>query len=64
RIFTEFHPISTSNNAPNVGAGAAVSHRTHQPIIYTRPFPTTVLGGAIAFSANFTQFRPRITRPM
>ncbi|QJB25712.1 hypothetical protein [Limnospira fusiformis] len=36
--FTQFHQISTSNNAPNVGAGAAVSHGTHQPIIYTRPF--------------------------
>ncbi|MEK9511754.1 hypothetical protein AAEJ74_08625 [Limnospira fusiformis PMC 851.14] len=62
--FTQFHQISTSNNAPNVGAGAAVSHGTHQPIIYTRPFPAAVLCGAIAFSANFTKFRPRITRPM
>ncbi|MGI0498311.1 hypothetical protein, partial [Limnospira platensis] len=47
RIFTEFHPISTLNNTPNVGAGAAVSHRTHQPVIYTRPFPGAVFCGAI-----------------
>ncbi|MDT9313070.1 hypothetical protein, partial [Limnospira sp. Paracas R14] len=62
RIFTEFHPISTSNNAPNVGAGAAVSHRTHQPVIYTRPFPAAVLNRWC--DRHFTQFRPQITRPM
>ncbi|WP_286180281.1 hypothetical protein [Arthrospira platensis] len=38
-VRSHFHPILTSNNAPNVGAGAAVSYRTHQPVIYTRPFP-------------------------